>query len=113
MANIDTARSIGHSGIGFPGIAAAARPSRALAAGGILCLPVAHRCTGARARGARVLIVTFGFGVLGLIALAVKFPRSAFAAIAPASLVALATLCSIPGGYRLCIAARSLRPAAA
>lgn len=80
----------------------------------------------------RVLIVTFGFAVLGLIALALKFPRSPFAAIAPpASLVALAALCSIPGaylrlevtelllalffaffGYRLYIAARSLKPAA-
>lgn len=81
----------------------------------------------------RVLIVTFGFGVLGLIALALKFSRSAFAAIAPpASLAALAALCSIPGaylrlevtellfalffafyGYRLYVAARSLKPAAA
>jgi hypothetical protein len=79
----------------------------------------------------RVLIVTFGCGVVGLIALAVKFPRSAFAAIAPpASLAALAALCSIPGaylrlevtelllalffafyGYRLHVAARSLEPA--
>jgi hypothetical protein len=80
----------------------------------------------------RVLIVTFGFGVLGLIALALKFPRSAFAAIVPpASLVPLAALCSIPGaylrlevtellfalffafyGYRLYVAARSLKAAA-
>jgi hypothetical protein len=80
----------------------------------------------------RVLIVTFGFGVLGLIALALKFPGSTFAAIAPpASLVALAALCSIPGvylrlevtellfalffafyGYRLYVAARSLKTAA-
>jgi hypothetical protein len=79
----------------------------------------------------RVLIVTFGFGVLGLIALALKFPGSTFAAIAPpGSLVALATLCSIPGvylrlevtellfalffafyGYRLYVAARSLKAA--
>ena len=81
----------------------------------------------------RVLIVAFGFGVLGLVALALKFPRSAFAAIAPpASLLALAALCSIPGaflrlevtelllalffafyGYRVYVAARGLEPAAA
>jgi hypothetical protein len=80
----------------------------------------------------RVLIVTFGFGVLGLIALALKFPGSAFTAIAPpASLVALAALCAIPGaylrlevtellfalffafyGYRLYVAARSVKAAA-
>jgi hypothetical protein len=48
----------------------------------------------------RVLIVTFGFGVLGLIALALKFPRSIVAAIAPpGSLLALAALCAIPGAY--------------
>jgi hypothetical protein len=48
----------------------------------------------------RVLIVAFGFVVLGLIALALKLPRSTFATIAPpASLVVLATLCWIPGAY--------------
>jgi hypothetical protein len=80
----------------------------------------------------RVLIVAFGFVVLGLIALALKLPRSTFATIAPpASLVVLATLCWIPGAYlrlevtellfalffafycyRIDVAARSLKPAA-
>jgi hypothetical protein len=80
-------------------------------------------------RAERVLIVAFGLGVVGLIALAVRFPRSTVAAVAPpASLVALAALCAIPGtylrlevtellfalffafyGYRLHFAARRLR----
>ncbi len=48
----------------------------------------------------RALAVLFGVGVLILIALAVKFPRSTFAAIAPpAALWALAALCAIPGAY--------------
>ena len=48
----------------------------------------------------RALAVLFGVGVLILIALAVKFPRSAFAAIAPpTALGTLAMLCAIPGAY--------------
>jgi hypothetical protein len=48
----------------------------------------------------RTLVVLFGVGVLALIALALKSPRSAVAAIAPpAALGALAMLCAIPGAY--------------
>lgn len=48
----------------------------------------------------RTFAVLFGISVLGLIALALKFPSSAFAAIAPpAALGALGMLCAIPGAY--------------
>jgi hypothetical protein len=48
----------------------------------------------------RGLVGLFGLGVFALMALAVKWPRSVFAAIAPpASLGALAALCAVPGAY--------------
>lgn len=48
----------------------------------------------------RTFAVLFGISVLGLIALALKFPSSVFAAIAPpAALGALGVLCAIPGAY--------------
>jgi hypothetical protein len=48
----------------------------------------------------RTFAVLFGISVLALIGLALKFPSSAFAAIAPpAALVGLGLLCAIPGAY--------------
>jgi hypothetical protein len=48
----------------------------------------------------RTFAVVFGLSVLALIALANKYPRSAWAGIAPpAALGGLAMLCAIPGAY--------------
>ena len=48
----------------------------------------------------RLFMVLFGISVVALMAFAKKFPRSAFAAIAPpGSLLGLAMICAIPGAF--------------